>query len=178
MDKEIAAIETFLVTLHSSPDVPKESSVPLRKDPETKHLKESEIQNQPVPETKVPLDMRLLQNRIDSVGVMKYYKDLKNDRIRTEKNVKYVRDTDTLMTEITEHELILPWKRADKYTRRRRIAEFAKTYGRENHYSATDIKNLSSQLLELFDTKKLALKNIAFDEQGVNIVSILEYRTG
>lgn len=165
MDKEVVAIETFLGTLHGETRKESETPKPIVV-PET--AKPSE--------TKVPLDMRLLQNRIDSVSVMKYYKDLKNDRIRIEKNVKYMKDTDSLMTEITEHELILPWKRADKYTRRRRIAEFAKTYGRENHYSATDTKSLSSQLLELFDTKKLALKNMTFDEQGVNIVSILEYR--
>ena len=163
MEKEITDIETFLKQLHG--DSPVSSKV---EPPPTQPKKNDD--------TKIPLDMRLLQNRIDSVSLIKYYKDLKNDRIRIENNVKYMNDTDTLMTEIAEHETALPWKRADKYTRRRRITEFAKAFGRTQQYSATDIKKLSLQLLELFDTKRLALKDIALDEQGVNIVSILEYR--
>jgi len=118
------------------------------------------------------LDMKILRNRMDSVSIMQYYRDLKNNRVKTNENISYV-DTEKDINDIinkSNHDK--PWGKADNYTKLKKIEAFVKKMfdtKKIESYSATETE-LKLMLLE----KKISKKNIAFDDDN-NIVKLGDY---
>jgi hypothetical protein len=121
---------------------------------------------------KTTLDMKILKNRMDSVSIIKYYKDLKNNRIKTNENISYV-DTEKDINDImnkTNHEK--PWGRSDTYTKKKKIDVFILKY-LELHKNE-DIDIIKNELYELLENKKISKKNIEFDTDN-NITKLSHY---
>ena len=131
--------------------------------------------NKPVLEIdieKTTLDMKILKNRMDSVSIIKYYKDLKNNRIKPNENVAYV-DTEKDINDIinkTNHDK--PWAKADNYTKRKKIESFIDKLLVLGKIENIDI--VKSELKDLLENKKISKKNIEFDFNN-NIIKLGNY---
>lgn len=118
------------------------------------------------------LDMKILRNRIDSVSIMQYYKDLKNNRIKTNENISYVETEKDINDIINKSNHDKPWNKADNYTKLKKIEAFVKKLldnKKIDSYSIVE-NELKLMLLE----KKISKKNITFDEDN-NIVKMGDY---
>ena len=118
------------------------------------------------------LDMKILRNRIDSVSIMQYYKDLKNNRIKTNENITYVETEKDINDIINKSNHDKPWNKADNYTKLKKIEAFVKKLlDNKKIDSYTNVENeLKLMLLE----KKISKKNITFDDDN-NIVKMGDY---
>jgi hypothetical protein len=118
------------------------------------------------------LDMKILRNRIDSVSIMQYYKDLKNNRIKTNENITYVETEKDINDIINKSNHDKPWNKADNYTKLKKIEAFVKKLlDNKKIDSYTIVENeLKLMLLE----KKISKKNITFDDDN-NIVKMGDY---
>ena len=118
------------------------------------------------------LDMKILRNRMDSVCIIQYYKDLKNNRIKTNENVTYVETEKDINDIINKSNHDKPWNKADNYTKLKKIEAFVKKLleNKKIDSYATIENELKQMLLE----KKISKKNIAFDDQN-NIIKMGEY---
>ena len=77
---------------------------------------------------KISMDMKILQNRIDSVSIIQYYRDLKNERIRTgNTQAIYMQDESKLKDDIDRMMDAKPWVRLDSFTKRKKITQFIET---------------------------------------------------
>ena len=110
MDKDIIWITEYINSLHSSVDVLSDNTQKILK-------KQMNVE-------KVSLDMKILQQRIDSVSITKYYKDLKNDRLKSDENIVYVQNEEDLFEEINNFNNNKPWPKLDKYTKKKKIIDF------------------------------------------------------
>lgn len=133
---------------------------------------EQEETNKQIDVEKTTLDMKILKNRMDSVSIIKYYKDLKNNRIKTNEKISYI-DTEKDINDImnkTNHDK--PWGRSDTYTKKKKIDVFILKY-LETHKNE-DIDIIKNQLYELLENKKISKKNIEFDTDN-NIIKLGNY---
>lgn len=122
-------------------------------------------------ETKVPLDMKLLQQRIDSVSVIKYYKDLKNERIRDE-DVRLETDVDDVFTAVQASADNKPWPRLDKYSKKKKIQQFVDKLLEQSKIE--DKLTVLEELYQMLETKKINKKTIDLDVSN-DIVRLGDY---
>ena len=118
------------------------------------------------------LDMKILRNRMDSVSITQYYKDLKNNRIKTNENITYVETEKDINDIINKSNHDKTWSKADNYTKLKKIEAFVKKLlenKKIDTYNAVE-NELKVMLLE----KKISKKNIAFDDAN-NIVKMGDY---
>lgn len=118
------------------------------------------------------LDMKILRNRMDSVSIIQYYKDLKNNRIKTNENISYVETEKDINDLINKSNHDKPWNKSDNYTKIKKIEAFVKKLldnKKIDTYSIVE-NELKLMLLE----KKISKKNIEFDDDN-NIVKMGNY---
>jgi len=168
MEGYITEIESFLEETHKS--------IPLIEIPvieEQIFIKEiNKEANKEIDLERTTLDMKILKNRMDSVSIIKYYKDLKNNRIKANENISYI-DTEKDINDIinkTNHDK--PWGKADNYTKKKKIEVFMQKCI-EMHKIET-IETIKNELNELFENKKISKKNIEFDTNN-NIIRLGNY---
>ena len=118
------------------------------------------------------LDMKILKNRMDSVSIIQYYKDLKNNRIKTNENITYVETEKDINDIINKSNHDKPWNKSDNYTKLKKIEAFVKKLLENKKIdSYNTVENeLKLMLLE----KKISKKNIAFDDDN-NIVKLGDF---
>ena len=122
-------------------------------------------------EMKIPLDMKILQQRIDSVAIIKYYKDLKNEKLRDD-NFKLEENAEDIYLAVQASNDNKPWTKLDKYTKRQKIKEFVgKLFGEK---MIEDKDKVELELLEHLENKKINKKNIEFDD-GNKIITLMTY---
>ena len=165
MEGYISEIENFLeIANKDTPVVEIIEPLPFIID-EVKTNKEIDVE-------KTTLDMKILKNRMDSVSIIKYYKDLKNNRIKVNENISYV-DTEKDINDIinkTNHDK--PWGKSDNYTKRKKIEVFILKYVEIHKFE--NIDNIKVELNELLENKKISKKNIEFDSNN-NIIKLGNY---
>lgn len=121
---------------------------------------------------KTTLDMKILRNRMDSVSIIQYYKDLKNNRIKTNESIIYVETEKDINDIINKSYHDKPWNKSDNYTKIKKIELFVKKLLENNKIESYDntLQDIKTMLLE----KKITKKNIVFDNDN-NIVKIGDY---
>jgi len=158
MDTDINWIETYINGLHSE-------------EPKT-NQPHAEATIQPSPTsgntTKISMDVSILQQRMDSVSVIKYYKDLKNDRLKLNEKIK-IMDDEQLFQDMQAHDNSKPWNKQDKYTKLKRINEFIEKLIQKD--ADLDKKIIYAELIELLETKKINKNNTVFDANN-NIIKM------
>ena len=122
-------------------------------------------------EPKIPLDMKLLQQRIDSVSIIRYYKDLKNERLRDD-NVKLENDIDDVFNAVQASAENKPWARLDMYTKKKKIESFVDKLIELN--KVDDKQKVIDELNEMLQSKRISKKNIEFDSSN-SIIRLAEY---
>ena len=158
MNSDIDWIEQYINGLHSN------NVEPIRPTDE-KVKKEINVE-------KISLDMKILQQRIDSVSIIKYYKDLKNDRLKSDNNIVYVQNEEDLFKEMNMANDNKPWPKLDIYTKKKKILDFLeKLITKEVDL---DKKEINVELFKMLDDKKITKKNIEFDEHN-NIITLGKY---
>jgi hypothetical protein len=158
MNSDIDWIEQYINGLHSN------NVEPIRPTDE-KVKKEINVE-------KISLDMKILQQRIDSVSIIKYYKDLKNDRLKSDNNIVYVQNEEDLFKEMNMANDNKPWSKLDNYTKKKKILDFLeKLITKEVDL---DKKEINVELFKMLDDKKITKKNIEFDEHN-NIITLGKY---
>ena len=162
MDTDINWIETYINSLHSE-------------EPKTNQPPHAEAQIQPSTTesstTKISLDVSILQQRMDSVSVIKYYKDLKNDRLKLNEKIK-IMDDEQLFQDMQAHDNSKPWNKQDKYTKIKRINEFIEKLIQND--AVLDKKIIYAELIDLLENKKINKNNTVFDPNN-NITKMGNY---
>ena len=161
MDKNIAyqieLIDKYLDDIHSSAG----SNTPLLEVQPI--IIEKVVETVVAKEPKVPLDMKMLQQRIDSVSVIKYYKDLKNERIRAD-DFKLETDVDEVFSAVQASGDNKPWPKLDTYTKKKKIQQFV-----DKLLELGKIEDKTTVLEELFQmlsSKKITKKTIEMDQSN------------
>jgi hypothetical protein len=160
MDKDIIWITQYVNSLH-------EPTSNLVENNETQKIVKKEINVE-----KVSLDMKILQQRMDSVSVIKYYKDLKNDRLKSDANIVYVKNEEDLFNEINQFHHNKPWPKLDQYTKKKKISEFVEKLTFQN--SDFNKEQISIELLQLLEQKKINKKNIELNDTN-HIIRLDKY---
>jgi hypothetical protein len=161
MDSDLNWIENYINSLHRGDRKP-EMETEVVPPPPPPPQKEN---------PKISLDVSILQQRIDSVSVIKYYKDLKNDRLKLNDKITIVNE-DQLFQNMTAHDESKPWNKQDRYTKIKRINLFINKLIQQN--SELDKKIISAELIEMLDSKKINKKNTDFDQEN-NIIKMGNY---
>ena len=159
MDKDIIWITEYVNSLHQNTDI-------LTEDTQKKMLKKE------INVEKVSLDMKILQQRMDSVSIVKYYKDLKNDRLKSDKNIVYVQNEEDLFQEINDFNDNKPWPKLDNYTKKKKITDFVNKLIIEN--PVFNKEQISKELLVLLEEKKINKKNIELNDSN-HIIKLGQY---
>ena len=169
MDKNIAyqieLIDKYLDDIHNSAG----SNIPLLEVQPI--ILEKNVETVVAKEPKVPLDMKMLQQRIDSVSVIKYYKDLKNERIRAD-DFKLETDVDEVFSAVQASSDNKPWPKLDTYTKKKKIQQFV-----DKLLELGKIEDKTTVLEELFQmlsSKKITKKTIEMDQSNC-IQSLASY---
>lgn len=124
---------------------------------------------------KVSMDMKILQNRIDSVSIIQYYRDLKNERIRTgNTQAIYMQDESKLKDDIDRMMDAKPWVRLDSFTKRKKITQFVETLVSTGIVPIESKKSVADELLGLLETKKINNKNMILNAEN-NIIKLGTY---
>jgi len=160
MDKDIIWITEYVNSLHQNDHSKIENTQKILK-------KEMNVE-------KVSLDMKILQQRIDSVSIMKYYKDLKNDRLKSDENIVYVQNEEDLFQEINNCNNNKPWAKLDNYSKKKKINDFIEHLILDQ--PDLNKADISSELLLLLAEKKINKKNIEFDSSN-HIIKLGQYST-
>jgi hypothetical protein len=127
---------------------------------------------------KVSMDMKILQNRIDSVSIIQYYRDLKNERIRTgNTQAIYMQDESKLKDDIDRMMDAKPWVRLDSFTKRKKITQFVETLISTGIIPIDSKKSVSDELFGLLETKKINNKNMILNAEN-NIIKLGTYSLG
>ena len=127
---------------------------------------------------KISMDMKILQNRIDSVSIIQYYRDLKNERIRTgNTQAIYMQDESKLKDDIDRMMDAKPWVRLDSFTKRKKIAQFVETLISTGIIPIDLKKSVSDELFGLLETKKINNKNMILNAEN-NIIKLGTYSLG
>ena len=195
MDKDLIWIEQYVNELHvvdsevataSDPGVviipetiqkepkekePKEKE-PKEQEPKEKEPKEKEPKEKEPNVGKISLDMSILQQRMDSVSIMKYYKDLKNDRLKTNSNISYVQSEEELFNKMNEFNDNKPWPKLDNYSKKKKINHFIDKILIQQ--PELDKKLITDECFEMLVNKKISKKTIEFDSNN-NISTLGKY---
>jgi hypothetical protein len=155
MNSDIEWIEQYINSLHSN-----------NVEPITQKVKKE------INVEKISLDMKLLQQRMDSVNIIKYYKDLKNDRLKLDNHIVHVQNEEDLFKEMNMANDNKPWPKLDNYTKRKKILDFCDKL--INKRLDLDKKEITAEILKMLEDKKITKKNIEFDEQN-NIITLGKY---
>ena len=124
---------------------------------------------------KVSMDMKILQNRIDSVSIIQYYRDLKNERIRTgNTQAIYMQDESKLKDDIDRMMDAKPWVRLDTFTKRKKITQFIETLVSTGIVSLDVKKSVADELFAMLENKKINNKNMALNAEN-NIIKLGSY---
>jgi len=124
---------------------------------------------------KVSMDMKILQNRIDSVSIIQYYRDLKNERIRTgNTQAIYMQDESKLKDDIDRMMDAKPWVRLDSFTKRKKITQFIETLVSTGVVQAESKKSVGDELFAMLENKKINNKNMALNAEN-NIIKLGNY---
>lgn len=127
---------------------------------------------------KISMDMKILQNRIDSVSIIQYYRDLKNERIRTgNTQAIYMQDESKLKDDIDRMMDAKPWVRLDSFTKRKKITQFVETLISTGIIPIDLKKSVSDELFGLLETKKINNKNMILNAEN-NIIKLGTYSLG
>jgi hypothetical protein len=127
---------------------------------------------------KVSMDMKILQNRIDSVSIIQYYRDLKNERIRTgNTQAIYMQDESKLKDDIDRMMDAKPWVRLDSFTKRKKITQFVETLISTGIIQIDTKKSVIDELFGLLETKKINNKNMILNAEN-NIIKLGTYSLG
>lgn len=127
---------------------------------------------------KVSMDMKILQNRIDSVSIIQYYRDLKNERIRTgNTQAIYMQDESKLKDDIDRMMDAKPWVRLDSFTKRKKITQFIETLVSTGIVSLDVKKSVADELFAMLENKKINNKNMALNAEN-NIIKLGSYSVG
>lgn len=124
---------------------------------------------------KVSMDMKILQNRIDSVSIIQYYRDLKNERIRTgNTQAIYMQDESKLKDDIDRMMDAKPWVRLDLFTKRKKIMQFVETLVSTGVVQIESKKSVGDELLVMLENKKINNKNMVLNAEN-NIIKLAGY---
>lgn len=127
---------------------------------------------------KVSMDMKILQNRIDSVSIIQYYRDLKNERIRTgNTQAIYMQDESKLKDDIDRMMDAKPWVRLDSFTKRKKITQFIETLVSTGIVPIESKKSVADELFAMLENKKINNKNMALNAEN-NIIKLGSYSLG
>jgi|688.fasta_scaffold1009103_1 hypothetical protein len=118
------------------------------------------------------LDMKILRNRMDSVSIIQYYRDLKNNRIKTNENISYVETEKDINDIINKSNHDKPWNKSDNYTKLKKIEAFVKKL--LEHKKIDSYITVENELKTMLLEKKISKKNIEFDNEN-NIIKISNY---
>ena len=100
---------------------------------------------------------------------MKYYKDLKNDRLKTNANISYIQSEEELFNKMNEFNDNKPWPKLDNYSKKKKINQFIEKMLLND--TSLDRKIITDECFEMLVNKKISKKTIEFD--GNNDISIL-----
>jgi len=153
MEKEIKLIEEYLDSISEGPVNKIEPEKPKKKE---------------YVDTPKTLEMKILQQRIDSINIVKYYKDLKAERIKPDTNERFVDSADDIFNEMQAAEQSKPWPKLSAVNKRKRIIDFVEKLDIQNS------DEVRVELLKMLDDKKIKRSNIQFDSE-MNIVSLGDY---
>jgi hypothetical protein len=124
---------------------------------------------------KISMDMKILQNRIDSVSIIQYYRDLKNERIRTgNTQAIYMQDESKLKDDIDRMMDAKPWVRLDTFTKRKKITQFIETLVSTGVVPIESKKSVGDELLVMLENKKINNKNMVLNAEN-NIIKLGSY---
>ena len=155
MDKDLIWIEQYVNGLHTTtaePTIVPEEVVVVKKE---------------VDLGKVSLDLSILQQRMDSVSIMKYYKDLKNDRLKTNANISYIQSEEELFNKMNEFNDNMSINILEKELKK--INQFIEKMLLND--TSLDRKIITDECFEMLVNKKISKKTIEFD--GNNDISTL-----
>ena len=149
---------------------------------ETLHNKEESKQNAVIEpiikpkfnEDKMTLDMKILQNRIDSVCIVQYYRDLKNERIRAT-NAVYVDDESAFKDKMDDIMESKPWTKLDKFIKKKKITYFVNKLVETSVISLDIRTEVLNKLINMLEQKQITKKNIDFDSNN-QIIRLDEYK--
>jgi len=152
MDKDLIWVEQYVNGLHTTtvePTIAPEEVVVVKKE---------------VDLGKVSLDLSILQQRMDSVSIMKYYKDLKNDRLKTNANISYIQSEEELFNKMNEFNDNKPWPKLDNYSKKKKINQFIEKMLLND--TTLDRKIITDECFEMLLNKKISKKTIEFDSNN------------
>ena len=159
MENDISWIVQYIDSLH------KESSIISLEKPVESKKKEINLE-------KVSLDMKILQQRMDSVSIVKYYKDLKNERLKLTNNITYVDNEEELFLKMNEINDNKPWPKLDNYTKKKKISNFIERLIIKD--TSLNKIELEKELFKMLEDKKITKNTIQFDEHN-NIITLGQY---
>jgi len=183
MDEDLNWIANYINSLHSGSESGNNETTTLNKlETATEMTTETVVvipavlsPPQPLPKenahSKISLDVSILQQRIDSVSVIKYYKNLKNDRLKLNDKITIVNE-DQLFQNMAALDESKPWNKQDRYTKIKRINQFIDKLIQKD--PVLDKKIISTELIEMLDSKKINKKNTDFNPEN-NIIKMGNY---
>jgi hypothetical protein len=164
MDTTFKSIENFLDSLHNNKPVVIEVLEEVLEDkPPIKPITNVE-----------PLEIKILKQRMDSVSIVKYYRDLKNNKIKENDVSETLNSVEEMSDFITKNMEKKPWPRMDKFTKMKKIRAFVEKLLGAGRITIIDKKPVTDYLIKLLDDKKICKKNIEFDVDN-NIVRLDKY---
>jgi hypothetical protein len=158
MEQQLEEIKNYIETLHN-----KEDSV---------------IENVTVKpkfnDDKMTLDMKILQNRIDSVCIVQYYRDLKNERIKAT-NAVYIDDESAFKDKMDDIMESKPWTKLDKFIKKKKITYFVNKLVETLVITQEMKEEVLNKLINMLELKQITKKNIDFDSSN-QIIRLDEYK--
>lgn len=158
MEQQLEEIKNYIETLHN-----KEDSV---------------IENVTVKpkfnDDKMTLDMKILQNRIDSVCIVQYYRDLKNERIKAT-NAVYIDDESAFKDKMDDIMESKPWTKLDKFIKKKKITYFVNKLVETLVITQEMKAEVLNKLINMLELKQITKKNIDFDSSN-QIIRLDEYK--
>ena len=158
MEQQLEEIKNYIETLHN-----KEDSV---------------IENVTVKpkfnDDKMTLDMKILQNRIDSVCIVQYYRDLKNERIKAT-NAVYIDDESAFKDKMDDIMESKPWTKLDKFIEKKKITYFVNKLVETLVITQEMKAEVLNKLINMLELKQITKKNIDFDSSN-QIIRLDEYK--
>jgi len=158
MEQQLEEIKNYIETLHN-----KEDSV---------------IENVTVKpkfnDDKMTLDMKILQNRIDSVCIVQYYRDLKNERIKAT-NPVYIDDESSFKDKMDDIMESKPWTKLDKFIKKKKITYFVNKLVETLVITPEMKAEVLNKFINMLELKQITKKNIDFDSCN-QIIRLDEYK--
>jgi hypothetical protein len=160
MEQEINEIKDYIETLHNKDSQDKVITEPINKPKFN--------------DDKMTLDMKILQNRIDSVCIVQYYRDLKNERIKAT-NAVYVQDESAFKDKMDDIMESKPWAKLDKFIKKKKITYFVNKLLETGIITNENKVDIQNRLINMLEMKQITKKNIEFDLNN-QIIRLDEYK--